>query len=131
MTKKSSPSHRVAALILADNRALICQLAGRKGPGKWEFPSGHVEGDEALTDAVARVVRTRLGMAVKQVGDVVFAADEAFVPMKETFFLVEAEGTPALTGYHDAAWVALDELGQRDMWLLDSTAADILRRGGH
>lgn len=131
MAKKSSPSHRVAAIILAGKQVLICQLSGRKGPGKWEFPSGHVEGDEALVDAVARVVNTRLGMTVQGVGEVVFAADEAFVPMKETFFLVEADGVPTLVDYHDAAWVTLDALSERDMWLLDSTAADILRRGGH
>lgn len=131
MAKQHTPSHRVAAVIEDQGRYLMCRVQGRKGPTKWEFPSGHPVADEGLAAAVAGVVGTRLRMAVVAVGEVVFAADEAFVPMKEVFFRVTAQGEPILTDYCDSAWFSPAEIAQLDTWLLDKTVADILRRGGH
>jgi 8-oxo-dGTP diphosphatase len=53
----------VAALIVCDNKILICQRAeGQAMPLKWEFPGGKVERDEDLKDALHRELEEELGI---------------------------------------------------------------------
>jgi len=45
----------VAAIIVRDNKVLICQRTeAQTMPLKWEFPGGKVEPGERLPDALAR-----------------------------------------------------------------------------
>ncbi|WP_082117414.1 NUDIX hydrolase [Spongiibacter sp. IMCC21906] len=128
---KKREQHRVAVIIKHHNDYLVCQLPGKTSSSKWEFPGDHIRDGEALSDAARRIAEKKLGMSVSKVGDVVFAADEAFVPLKESFFEVDATGPVNAPAYTDSAWCSLDDLLKLDMWLLDKTVVDILRNGSH
>ena len=53
----------VAALIIRDNKILICQRTeDQVMPLKWEFPGGKVERDEDLKDALRRELDEELGI---------------------------------------------------------------------
>src|SRR5579859_3801339 len=53
----------VAALIVRDNKILICQRTEDQAlPLKWEFPGGKVERDEDLKDALHRELEEELGI---------------------------------------------------------------------
>jgi 8-oxo-dGTP diphosphatase len=53
----------VAALIVRENKILICQRAEDQAmPLKWEFPGGKVEHDEDLKDALHRELEEELGI---------------------------------------------------------------------
>jgi 8-oxo-dGTP diphosphatase len=53
----------VAALIVRENKILICQRTGDQAmPFKWEFPGGKVERDEDLKDALHRELEEELGI---------------------------------------------------------------------
>jgi 8-oxo-dGTP diphosphatase len=53
----------VAALIVRENKILICQRTEDQAmPLKWEFPGGKVERDEDLKDALHRELDEELGI---------------------------------------------------------------------
>jgi 8-oxo-dGTP diphosphatase len=53
----------VAALIVRENKILICQRTEDQAmPLKWEFPGGKVEPDEDLKDALRRELDEELGI---------------------------------------------------------------------
>jgi len=53
----------VAALIVRENKILICQRTEDQAmPLKWEFPGGKVEPDEDLKDALHRELDEELGI---------------------------------------------------------------------
>jgi 8-oxo-dGTP diphosphatase len=53
----------VAALIIVDNKILICQRTEEQTlPFKWEFPGGKVEPGENLKDALRRELEEELGI---------------------------------------------------------------------
>jgi 8-oxo-dGTP diphosphatase len=53
----------VAAVIIQDNKILICQRTEAQAmPLKWEFPGGKVEQDEDLKDALRRELDEELGI---------------------------------------------------------------------
>ena len=53
----------VAALIVRENKILICQRTGDQAmPFKWEFPGGKVEPEEDLKDALHRELEEELGI---------------------------------------------------------------------
>jgi 8-oxo-dGTP diphosphatase len=53
----------VAALVIRDNKILICQRTeDQVMPLKWEFPGGKVEPDEDLKDALRRELNEELGI---------------------------------------------------------------------
>jgi 8-oxo-dGTP diphosphatase len=53
----------VAALIIRENKILICQRTEDQAmPLKWEFPGGKVERDEDLRDALHRELEEELGI---------------------------------------------------------------------
>jgi 8-oxo-dGTP diphosphatase len=56
----------VAALIVKDDRILICQRTRHQAmPLKWEFPGGKVEPEEAPADALCRELEEELGIRAK------------------------------------------------------------------
>ena len=56
----------VAAIIIRNSRALICQRrSDRAFPLKWEFPGGKVETGESPTDALTREISEELGVEIE------------------------------------------------------------------
>lgn len=55
-------------VIVKDNKALMIKEAKKKCYGQWNFPAGHVEGAEYITDAAIREVYEETGCKVKLTG---------------------------------------------------------------
>src|SRR5512142_2373992 len=56
----------VAALLVENNRLLICQRsAAGEFPGKWEFPGGKMEPGEQAAQALRRELEEELGIAAE------------------------------------------------------------------
>lgn len=90
--------------------------------GQWDCAaSGHVEADEAMTDAMAREAMEEIGIAVDPV-DIRFAtllykrAAERDVTYVDAFFVIDAyQGEPRIAEPHKSAaleWFPLDALTQ-------------------
>ena len=63
MIDRSQMKQVVAAVIIQDNKVLICQRAeGQPMPLKWEFPGGKVEPEEELRAALKRELDEELGI---------------------------------------------------------------------
>jgi mutator protein MutT len=52
----------VAGVLRRGGRVLICQRAGGRHAGRWEFPGGKVEAGESEPAALARELREELGI---------------------------------------------------------------------
>jgi 8-oxo-dGTP diphosphatase len=56
----------VAALLVENNRLLICQRSeAGEYPGKWEFPGGKMEPGEQAAEALRRELEEELGIAAE------------------------------------------------------------------
>ena len=55
-------------LIIRDNKILMVKEAKKKCYGQWNFPAGHVEEHEKITDAAIREVYEETGCKVKLKG---------------------------------------------------------------
>lgn len=55
-------------LIKRENKILMVQEAKKKCYGQWNFPAGHVEEEEKITDAAIREVFEETGCRVKLTG---------------------------------------------------------------
>ena len=115
----------VAAIMINKERILCVQRgAGRFEyiSGKWEFPGGKVEPDEALDEAVAREIREEL---VADISDcerfltVEHQYPDFFLTMHSFLCKVPSKEV-TLTEHIDFKWVKPAELGA-----LDWAAADI------
>lgn len=55
-------------LIVRDNKVLMIKEAQKKCYGQWNFPAGHVDADEKITDAAIREAFEETGCKVKLTG---------------------------------------------------------------
>jgi len=55
-------------IIVKDNKVLMVQEAQEKCYGQWNFPAGHVDEPEKITDAAVREVYEETGYKVKLTG---------------------------------------------------------------
>ncbi len=109
--------HVVGAAILAGGRVLLT----RRGPaldmaGKWEFPGGKVEPDEAPAAALAREVAEELGLAI-EVGDFLGRGSALVAGRRivlDVYAAASAGGEPRLAEHDAAAWVGPGELDRLD-----------------
>ena len=113
----------VGAVIVSEGQVLCAQRAG-SGPlaGKWEFPGGKVEPDEAPEAALVREIYEELGCGIS-VGELVTTTvheyDFAVVALT-TFYCDLTEGRPQLTEHAELRW-----LDAGDLRFLDWAPADV------
>lgn len=120
----------VGAVIRADDR-ILCAQRGPIGhlPGRWEFPGGKVEPDEAPRDALVREISEELKCRVivgSEVTTTIYEYD--FGVVKLTTFACElVAGTPELTEHSEVQWLLPTELSQLVWAPADIEAVDILQ----
>ena len=108
----------VAALILRDNKVLICQRTRHQPmPLKWEFPGGKIETGEQPHDALRRELDEELGITAS-IGDEVARLKHHYRnggALELRFFVVrEYQGEIDNRIFREVRWAALAELPQFD-----------------
>ncbi len=107
----------VGAAVLRDGRVLVARrTTPPEAAGRWEFPGGKVEPNEAPGSAVVRELREELGCTVAVDGWL-----DAEVPIGERHVLRVAlahvvDGEPVPLEHDRVRWLAPDELEEVD-WL--------------
>jgi ADP-ribose pyrophosphatase YjhB (NUDIX family) len=108
-----NPAVGVAAVIAdANRRLLLCRNARTGG---WSFPSGYVEWDEDIRDALTRELAEELGVAIR-VGEVIAVHSNFHDRAKQTvgvwFSAQIVSGSPGVTSdeIDDAGYFGLDDL---------------------
>ena len=124
----------VAALIVEQNRLLICQRreAG-PFPLKWEFPGGKVDRGEGLVEALSRELREELAIDIPSAKEF-FRHNHAYAEGTQVdliFFRVdEYRGKIVNRVFRDIRWVELPELETFDFLDGDRPLIDRLVSGG-
>jgi len=108
----------VAALIIRDNKILICQRTeDQVMPLKWEFPGGKVERDEDLKDALRRELDEELGIDAV-IGRKVAAIEHTYAngtSLALYFYRVDRFKREIQNRiFHDVRWVDRQELPTYD-----------------
>jgi len=115
---RSSDPVLVSCIIERDNReVLICSETPRdEAERNWEFPTGPKKRNETPEDAVRRVVRERVALAIDlHTGQPPFKDEYRGQPAVYRFFLaglVSGEAEPA--GYVQVRWVQPGQLCEYD-----------------
>ena len=74
-------------LIVKNNKILMAKEAKKKCYGQWNFPAGHVEENELVTDAAIREAYEETGCKVKLTG--VLPISTAYLKEKETAIIIK------------------------------------------
>lgn len=104
----------VAALILREDRILICQRTPQQAmPLRWEFPGGKAEPGEALEAALRRELEEELGI-LAEIGPefAVLRHEYPGGPSVELHFFFVATFVGRLQNriFHDLRWVTREEM---------------------
>jgi len=124
------PTCGVGAVVIDDGRLLLVQRGRPPGEGLWAVPGGKVNFGESMIDAVKREVLEETGLHVTP-GRVIWAGDSIGDGQPPAWhyclvdFLCTFDGgeLQAADDAADAAWVPLEEAGQR---ALTPTMFDLL-----
>ena len=81
-------------LIVRNNKILMVKEAKKKCYGQWNFPAGHVEENELITEAAIREAFEETGCKVKLTGllpisTVIFKENETAIIVKFTADIIE------------------------------------------
>ena len=108
----------VAALLIKENRLLICQRRATSDfPGKWEFPGGKIEPGERPEPALRRELEEELGIDA-EIGEEVWRAEHQYAghaPVRLLFFAVRRYDRMAVNRvFEQVRWVLPQDLLQYD-----------------
>jgi 5-oxoprolinase (ATP-hydrolysing) subunit A len=123
--------HVVGAAIIERGRVLLTRRSLRMSmPGKWEFPGGKVEPDEAPRSALAREIAEELGLEV-ELGDRIgrgTALHEGRRIVLEVYAAHRRRGELRLREHEEAGWFAAGELAALDWPEADAPILPALAR---
>jgi mutator protein MutT len=124
------PIRVVAAVVIRDDRLLLCQRPEHKRHGGlWEFPGGKLEDGESDFQAAARELEEELAVDVRAVEPPVFSKHDPGSEFVIEFMRVEIGGEPQALEHIEVRWVTVDEaaalpLAPSDRAFLNSLLAD-------
>ena len=102
----------VAAVVVSDERALLCQRTdGPHLPLMWECPGGKIDPGESPPEALRRAPREEIGVAAT-IGTLLADVRHHY-PKKSVrirFYEVSIEGVPRPIVHRAVAWIPLREL---------------------
>ena len=109
----------VAAIIQNSQGEYLCCKRGdwKSAPGKWEFPGGKPEPQEALEDALVREISEELGVSIKVVRQFDRSVTEVdAVSIDLVCFVAELTGSEPKTStdHSELRWVPEAELSRLD-----------------
>jgi len=118
------PKQVVAALIIRDQKVLVCQRTRHQSmPLKWEFPGGKVEPGEDHRDALRRELEEELGI-LAEIGPLVTTIQHTYAGgagFQLHFFLVhQFDGEIQNRIFRDVLWAE-----KADLPSLDFLEADV------
>ena len=123
----------VAALIVRDNRILICQRTKYQPmPLKWEFPGGKIEEGEQPVPALERELEEELGIRATVGAEVATVRHyyRSGTAVELHFFLIEEfEGELENRIFRDVRWVNREELPSYDFLEADLTLVKDIAAG--
>jgi 8-oxo-dGTP diphosphatase len=123
----------VAALILQDEKLLVCQRTRYQTmPMKWEFPGGKIEDGEQPRDALRRELEEELGIDA-EIGEEVARIRHEYPgggAVELRFYLVEEYGGQIENRiFRDIQWATRAELPKFDFLEADLTLVQDLAEG--
>lgn len=133
MGERSAPVWVAAALMIRDDKFLICRRPAHKiRGGLWEFPGGKVEPGESAAQALARECGEELGVSVCP-GEVYMELTHPYpdITVKLTLLQVFAfQGQPQLLEHEALAWIGVEEIDDFDFCPADKLILERLKRQG-
>ena len=122
--ERNQPIEVVAAMIIQEDRFLLCQRPEHKScPLQWEFVGGKVEPTEQKIQALKRECEEELALTIR-VGRELAQTVHAYPNFKIhlTLFAAAIEaGTPQLLEHRTCKWVCLSEAETYDLCPADQT----------
>jgi 8-oxo-dGTP diphosphatase len=104
----------VAALIIKDDKVLICQRTRHQTmPLQWEFPGGKIEPGEELVDALRRELEEELGITAEigaKVTTIRHKYDNGGAVELHFFVVEEFAGEIQNRIFRDVRWVSKEEM---------------------
>ena len=120
----------VAALIIKDNKLMICQRPAFKSrPLLWEFPGGKVEENETKEQALKRECKEELDILI-EVRDLYAEVSYTYPDISINLSLFKASvknGEPRLIEHNDLKWINLDQLDEFDFCSADKSIIEKLK----
>lgn len=103
------------SLIVRDNKILMVQEAKKSCFGQWNFPAGHVDEEELITDAAIREAFEETGCKIKLTGvlpisTVVLTNGETVVIVKFTADVIEENIKVDKSEQLDVQWLDLNKV---------------------
>ncbi len=120
----------IAAVIERDGQFLMTRrLEGTHLAGKWEFPGGKCEPDEAHDACLARELDEELGVG-SEIGDEIFTVEHAYAERTVRLHFRRATllGEPAPQQGQEMKWVLRGELRSLELPEADQELVDLLSK---